>query len=157
MSSDSKLPKALSRQHSREHSVPSVSPRFNVGLAPSSIRPLQRQIAVRDSVSFNGPNDPVSVYQLPRRIIMPPLPPLPPQSITQRLIPPPNLVALNDRLKFQQRNQQTQQQFQQQTELPPRVSPSRRGAVSIFEPFRNHVHTTESGNTHNLIWTMELL
>ena len=156
MSSDSKLPKAPS--------VPSVSPRVNVVPAPSPIGPgpLQRQIAVKDSMSpfpsFNGgpAQPPVSVYYpLPRRIQMPPLPP---QSITH--LQPPDLVnhkAFLDfqdqqnrekRVNFERLQREFQQQLQQQQELSPRLSPSRRSAqaVSIFEPFRNHMHT-ESGNT----------
>ena len=139
MSSDSSLPKAPS--------VPSVSPRINVVPAPSPIGPLQRQSPVRDSMppvpSFN---DPVSVYYpLPRRIKMSP------RSITH-LPPPPELVAQHAWLNFQDQNrgnfEQLQREFQQQTELSPRLSPSRRSAqaVSIFEPFRNHMHT-ESGHT----------
>jgi hypothetical protein len=77
-----------------------------------------------------------------------------PQSITQDRgpSPPPNLVAQNALLNFNQDRDHRianfnllQQQYDQQFVLPLRVSPSRRD-VSIFEPFRNHMHM-ESGNT----------
>ena len=139
-------PKALSRQHSRAPSVPSVSPRFNVGLAPSPIRPLQRQSPVRDSMSpfpsFNGgpAQPPVSVY-LPRRIMNP-------QSITQLRVPHiPDLVAQNDWLIFQRQNMGRLNEFQSRCVLPPRVAPGSRPPYdSIFEQFRNHMRI-EPGNT----------
>ena len=125
-------------------------------LSPFAPGPLQRQIAVRDYSmspvpSFNGGpvQPPVSVYNpLPPRIKMSPrsithLPPPPPPP------PPRSLVNHNAWLNFQDQNRGNFEQFQRQQELPPRLSPSRRSAqaVSIFEPFRNHVHTTESGHT----------
>ena len=147
----SKSPRPLIRQHSRK---PSVSPRFNGGPALSPIGPLRRQSPVMDSLSspfpsFNGgpAQLPVSVDNpLPRRIH--------PRSITQAAQAPdiPNLVLHNDWLNQQssyRRNGQRQRLlYLQRNELPPRLSPSRRSAqsVSIFEPFRNHMHT-ESGNT----------
>lgn len=94
-------------------------------VSPIGPGPLQRQIAVKDSMlpSFNGgPVQPPVSFYLPPRIKMSPR---------------------------SSNSDQLQREFQQQTELPPRLSPSRRSAqaVSIFEPFRNHVHTTESGHT----------
>ena len=142
----SKSPRPLIRQHSRE---PSESPRFNGGPAPSPIRPLRRQSPVRVSLSpfhsFNGgpAQLPVSVYNpLPRRILSP-------RSMTQAAQAPdiPNLVLHNDWLNqqssYRRNGQQQQLLYHQRNELPPRLSPSRRSAqsVSIFEPFRNHMHT----------------
>ena len=147
-SSESKSPKALSRQHTKS---PSLSPRFSVGLTPSPIRPLQRQRPVRDSMlqftSFNGgpAQPPVTVYNpLPRRRQMIPNQ-VSPQSITQPRIPTiPNLVALNNRAIFQE----AQRQFQRQTVIPPRRLPGSLAASILdpFAPFRNHMHM-ESGTT----------
>jgi hypothetical protein len=73
------------------------------------------------------------------------------QSITQDRgpSPPPNLVAQNDWLNL---NQNREADFKQYTqpELPARLPPSRRSAVSIFEPFRNRMRM-ESGNTIILV------
>ena len=123
----SNSPKALSRQHSIKHSV---SPR---GLAPSLIRPLQRQNPVVDSLSFNGG---------------PAQPPL--HSNTRLQVPPiPDPLARNDWLNFQHQNMgRPNAEFQSRALMPRRLSPESLAAASIpdpFAPFRNHMHT-ESGN-----------
>ena len=81
------------------------------------------------------------------------------RSITQtRRVPtPPNLIAMHQWMDFQDENRHRMLNhkdatvaFRGQTEMPRRVSPSHRNAVSIsdpFEPFRNHIHTTISGDT----------
>ena len=126
-STKSESPKALSRQHSRE---PSVSKRGD----PAANGLLRRQTAVTESV------DP-----LPRR-----LPPaeIPPPNAPD---PPPNIFNMHNYLNLQEnwRNGDVKRRAQvSSSNLPRRLSPSRRSAhsVSIFEPFRNHMHM-ESGNT----------
>ena len=105
-----------------------------------SPKPLERQPGIEPSFSPTRFNDASEENPLPRRIINP-------RSITQRRVPtPPNLLALNDWRILQEINRgrlltpkDANAAFRGRTELPRRVSPSHRNAVSIsnpFEPFR---------------------
>jgi hypothetical protein len=134
----SSSPKALSRQHSRDPSVHSVSPRFNGGPAPSPIGLLPA----------SGENPlPPRIY---RGIQMTS------RSITQQPQIPtiPNLVRQNEWMNFQHQNmlRNAQDEFQRRTLMPPRLSPGSLAASILdpildpFAPFRNHMRM-ESGTT----------
>lgn len=145
-SQKSKSPRALSRQHSRE---PSISPRFNGCPAPSPIGLLRRQSPVRDSLSpfpsFNG--GPAMQSSLSDYNPLPPRRPIDPQSITQTAPVPeiPNLLLLNDHLRFKDQclhdMKQRQEYYKKQCELPPR------GDWSV--PFRNRMESNTTLVLHD--------